>query len=155
MGGTVKARNRCALKSPGLISSDTMVLQVQTVRTACGRGKTRRGGAMDPKRKKRPPAKVAKRIAEMKADRRRDLVKGALGLGAAVLLVVAKTALELCGLVSAENVAFVNLLLLMAMGLAIVTGTASIDFAKKGKAIRELCQEQGLSENDAKDMGLL
>ena len=110
---------------------------------------------MDPKRKKRPPAKVVKRIAEMKADRRRDLVKGALGLGAAVLLVVAKTALELCGLVSPENVAFVNLLLLMAMGLAIVTGTASIDFAKKGKAIRELCQEQGLSENDAKDMGLL
>ena len=114
-----------------------------------------KGEAMDPKRKKRPPAKVVKRIAEMKADRRRDLVKGALGLGAAVLLVVAKTALELCGLVSAENVAFVNLLLLMAMGLAIVTGTASIDFAKKGKAIRELCQEQGLSEGDAKELGIL
>ena len=71
---------------------------------------------MDPKRKKRPPAKVVKRIAEMKADRRRDLFKGALGLGAALLLVAAKTALELWGLVSAENVAFVNLLLLMAMG---------------------------------------
>ena len=105
---------------------------------------------MDPKRKKRPPAKVAKRIAEMKADRRRDLVKGALGLGAAVLLVVAKTALELCGLVSAENVAFVNLL-----GLAVVTGTASIDFAKKGRAIRELCQEQGLSESDVEELGIL
>ena len=50
---------------------------------------------MDPKRKKRPPAKVVKRIAEMKADRRRDLFKGALGLGAALLLVAAKTALAL------------------------------------------------------------
>ena len=110
---------------------------------------------MDPKRKKRPPAKVVKRIAEMKADRRRDLFKGALGLGAALLLVAAKTALELWGLVSAENVAFVNLLLLMAMGLAVVTGTASIDFAKKGRAIRKLRQEQGLSESDVEELGIL
>mgnify|MGYP002552097047 CR=1 FL=1 len=45
--------------------------------------------------------------------------------------------------------------LLMAMGLAVVTGTASIDFAKKGRAIRELCQEQGLSESDVEELGIL
>ena len=133
-----------------------MVLQVRTVRTACGRGEDTKGEAMDPKRKKRPPAKVVERIAEMKADRRRDLVQGrARAWAPPCCWWLRRRPLELGGLVSAENVAFVNLLLLMAMGLAIVTGTASIDFAKKGRAIGELCQEQGLSEGDAEELGIL
>ena len=97
MGGTVKARNRCALKSSGpdfaRYNGSASPDRAQGVRAR----EDTKEEAMDPKRKKRPPAKVVKRIAEMKADRRRDLFKGALGLGAALLLVAAKTALEALG----------------------------------------------------------
>lgn len=41
------------------------------------------------------------------------------------------------------------------MGLAIVTGTASIDFAKEGEGDQGTLQEQGLSEGDAKELGIL
>ena len=80
MGGTVKARNRCALKSSGpdfaRYNGSASPDRAQGVRAR----EDTKEEAMDPKRKKRPPAKVVKRIAEMKADRRRDLFKGALGL---------------------------------------------------------------------------
>lgn len=99
-------------------------------------------------RTKRPSKKVIRRIEELKAERRKDVLKGMVGLVVVVAIALSDQLLKLNGIVSAYDIPFENLMILVAMGLAIFVGSASMDFVKKGKIVKELCETHDISEND-------
>lgn len=95
-------------------------------------------------------ARCLEEIAELKARRRLSVIKCAAALAAIVVVVAGKQILAAQGIIDPNGIVAGALTMLIAFGLAIVGGTASIEFTKSGAKIRELRQSCGISKEDLK-----
>lgn len=93
-------------------------------------------------------ARCLDEIAELKARRRRAIIRCAAALAAIIIVVAAKQYAAMQGLIDPNGVIAGALTMLIAFGLAIVGGTASIEFTKSGTKIRQLRQSCGISKED-------
>ena len=95
-------------------------------------------------------ARCLDEIAELRARRRRDVIKCAAALAIIVVVVAGKQLLASQGVIDPNGIVAGALTMLIAFGLAIVGGTASIEFTKSGAKIRELRQSCGISKEHLK-----
>lgn len=89
-------------------------------------------------------------IARLKAKRRRDVIMCALVLVAILFFLWIKQILVMQGIIDQGSIIVAALTMIATFGLAIVGGTASIDFTRSGKRIQLLCQQGGISQEEAK-----
>lgn len=93
----------------------------------------------------RRKAKAYEDIARLRANRRKDCIKCAAALAALALLVTAKLALETSGILET------GVMMASGIGLAILGGTASVDFTRSGNEIKGIQTRTGITKQDIKD----
>ncbi len=99
----------------------------------------------------RRKAKAYEDIARLRANRRKDCIKCAAALAALALLVTAKLALETSGILETGNMAAGAVMMASGIGLAILGGTASVDFTRSGNEIKGIQTRTGITKQDIKD----
>ena len=98
----------------------------------------------------RRKAKAYEDIVRLRANRRKDCIKCAAALAALALLVTAKLALETSGILETGNMAGA-VMMASGIGLAILGGTASVDFTRSGNEIKGIQTRTGITKQDIKD----
>ena len=78
-------------------------------------------------------------------------VKCAAALAALALLVTAKLALETSGVLETGNMAAGAVMMASGIGLAILGGTASVDFTRSGNEIKGIQTRTGITKQDITD----
>ena len=95
--------------------------------------------------------KQIKEISRLRGNRRLDIIKCAGALSLLLVLTGSKTALEFNGVIEEGNMLLALALFATALLLAIFTSVAGNDFAKSGRAIRELRDQYGITDEDIKE----
>lgn len=90
-------------------------------------------------------------ILRLKRRRKIDVIKCAVALAAIAAVLLAKQALTLSGYEVTGNLAFGAIEMVATIALAILGGTASIDFTKSGNQINALKQAGGLTDEHIKE----
>ena len=90
-------------------------------------------------------------IQRLKASRRKDIVKCAAAFTAIIILLGGKLLLELNDIIQPRDLAAGAVQMFGAIGLAIVGGTASMDYVKCGHAIADIQARTGLTKQDIID----
>ena len=99
----------------------------------------------------RRKAKAYEDIARLRANRRKDCIKCAAALAAIVVLVTVKLGLETSGILEVGNMAVGAAMMMAGIGLAILGGTASVDFPRSGNEIKGIQTRTGITKQDIKD----
>ena len=89
-------------------------------------------------------------IERLKAGRRMDVIKCAGALAAIVVILGGKIALEVNGIIQSGNMAMGAVVMISAVGLAILGGTSSIDFTRSGHEIEGVRARAGISREELK-----
>lgn len=90
-------------------------------------------------------------ILRLKKRRRMDVAKCAIALILIAALLLAKQALTMSGYNMTGNMAFGTIEMVATIALAILGGTASIDFTKSGNQINALKNAGGISDKHLKE----
>lgn len=93
-------------------------------------------------------AKAFEDIERLREQRRRDVAKCIAALVTIVALVSGKIMLESNGIIEAGNLLVGSVMMAATVGLAIVGGTASIDFTRSGHEIQAIGARAGISKAD-------
>ena len=89
-------------------------------------------------------------ILRLKRKRRIDVLKCALALTAIIVLLLGKQALAMAGFDVAGSMALGAIEMVATIALAILGGTASIDFTKSGNQINAIKHSGGISDEQIK-----
>lgn len=90
-------------------------------------------------------------IVRLKRKRKIDVIKCACALMAIAAVLLAKQALALSGYEVSGNLAFGAVEMVATIALAILGGTASIDFTKSGNQINALKRAGGLTDEHIRE----
>lgn len=90
-------------------------------------------------------------IQRLKANRRMDIIKCAAAFAAIIILLGGKLLLELSGIIQPGNLVAGAVQMFGAIGLAIMGGTASMDYVKCGHTIADIQARTGLTKQDVVD----
>lgn len=108
------------------------------------RGSQKKGNLMSKASAKR--SAYMEEILRLKKRRRMDVAKCAIALVLIAALLLAKQALAMSGYNVVGNMAFGTVEMVATIALAILGGTASIDFTKSGNQINALKNAGGISD---------
>ncbi len=76
------------------------------------------------------------------------MIKCAAAFTIIIVLVTGKVMLEMNGTIASGNIAVGAVMMFATIGLAILGGTASLDFTRSGNEIRDICSRTGISKQD-------
>ena len=96
-------------------------------------------------------AQAFRDIERLKAGRRKDVIKCAAAFAAIIVLVGGKLALETSGIIEIGNMALGGVMMMASIGLAILGGSASIDFTRSGNEIRGIQTSVGITKQNIKE----
>ena len=90
-------------------------------------------------------------IERLRGRRRLSIIKCSAALATIIVVLAGKQILAAQGIIDPNGVVAGALTMLIAFGLAIVGGTASIEFTKSGSKIRELKNSCGITKDEIRN----
>lgn len=95
--------------------------------------------------------KMLDELVELRAQRRKDIIKCAFALLVILVVVLGQQMLMMQGIIEPGNIAVGAVSMGIAIGLCIFAGSASIDFTKSGHRIDAIMAQSGFTKKDVKD----
>jgi hypothetical protein len=90
-------------------------------------------------------------ILQLKTRQKRDILKCALVLVTVLIAVGVDQYLSMQGLIDTTSMLHTAFFMIVVFGLAIIGGSASIDYTKQSQRIREIYSLYGLSKQDLEE----